>query len=217
MDTRRQHKRIPLKGDKIRVEIMTETKAKVSDLSNLGIGVKAPKRLRPGSPCTVTIRRNGSLMILQGTALWERSAGWSVKQGGNVDAIFSAGIRFDEAPADLMARACGGECDSERAVRVRPSGLTVLLSYAESLNVIKLSYGGLLAESLNPMKYGDENSVRLFLPGSPEPIKCMGRVTSCEPVKHELEKKYYVGLEFVAMDDAQAEQLKAYILMRSAI
>jgi hypothetical protein len=217
LDARRQYKRILLKGDEIRVEIMTETSAQVTDLSKLGIGVKASMRLRPGSPCTVTIGSNGSLVVLQGTLLWERFGGWSANPRGQVDTLFFAGIRLDDERHDLMIRACGGECDSARTVRVKASGMTARLSYAESLAAINLSYKGLLAESLNTMESGTERIARLFLPDSPEPIKCITRVTSCKPVKYGSEKKYHIGFEFVTMDEAQAERLKTFILLLSAI
>jgi len=93
----------------------------------------------------------------------------------------------------------------------------VLLSYAESLRVMTLGCGGLFAESLNPLEPGTERILRLFLPDSQEPIKCMARVTSCSAVKSESEKKYHIGFEFVAMDDAQADRLNGFILMLSAI
>jgi len=218
MDARRQYKRIPLKGDEIRVEVMTETSAQVTDLSKTGIGVKVSMRLRPGSPCTVRIGSNGSLMVLQGTSLWERFAGWSANPRGQVDTLFFAGIRLDDERQDLMTLACGEEYESTRTVRVKASDMTARLSYAESLTAINLSYKGLLAESWNTMEPGSERIARIFLPDNPnKPVKCMIRVTSCKPVKHESEKKYHLGFEFVTMDDEQAERLKTFILMLSAL
>jgi len=214
---RRRYKRVSIKKEEIRVETVIEAKAEVSDLSMLGIGVKTPKRLKSGSSCLVSIGSNGSLMILRGTAVWERFAGWSVKPGGQAEPLFSAGIRFDNSRQDLMKQICGEECDTARAARINTSGLTVLLSFAESLTVINLSYGGLLAESLNPMEPGNEHNVRLFLPASHEPIKCMAKIASCEAVKGKSEKTYHIGFEFVSMDYAQADRLKEFILMRSAI
>ena len=69
---RRQYKRIPCKGDEIRVEIVTEIEGQVSDLSRQGIGVKAPKRVMPGTHCTVNISTDGSAVSLSGTSVWER-------------------------------------------------------------------------------------------------------------------------------------------------
>jgi Tfp pilus assembly protein PilZ len=83
--------------------------------------------------------------------------------------------------------------------------------------VINLCYGGMLAASWNPWEYGTESIARIFLPGSPEPIKCLGRVVSCRPVWHKSEKKYHVGFELVTMDDEHAGQFKAFIQMRSVI
>jgi hypothetical protein len=59
--------------------------------------------------------------------------------------------------------------------------------------------------------------LRIFLPDNQEPIKCIAKGTSCRPVKSESEKKYHIGFEFTAMDDAQADRLKGFILMLSAI
>lgn len=217
MDTRRQYKRVPLRGDEIRVEIMNETSAQVTDLSKTGIGVKISMRLRPGSPCTITIGNNGSLMVLQGTSLWERFAGWSANLRRPVETLFFAGIRLDDERQDLMTLACGAECETSRTMRVKAPDLTASLSYLESLKAINLSYKGLLAESWNNMEPGSERIARIFLPDNPKPIKCMIRVTSCTPVKHDSERKYHLGFEFVTIDDSQAERLKAFILMLSAI
>jgi len=189
----------------------------VSDLSVLGIGVKTPKRLKSGSTCLVSIGSNGSLKILRGTAVWERFAGWSVKPGGQTDPLFSAGIRFDDPHQNLMEQIGGEVCNSARAARINTSGLTVLLSFAESLTVINLSYGGLLAEALNPMETGTECSMRIFLLSSDEPIRCMAKVASCESVKGKAERTYHIGFEFVSMDKAPAERLREFIRMRSAI
>lgn len=215
---RRQYKRIPCKSDEIRVEIVTEIEAQVSDVSRQGIGVKAPKRVIAGTPCTVTIGTDGSLVSLRGTSVWERFAGYSINSRGDVDSLFSAGIRLEEAPESLMTHICPGRgFVGAEAVRVKPTSLNVFLIYTESLPVINLSYGGLLAESWNSWEYGTDIIARLFLPDCPKPIKCLGRVTSCQPVNHGAEKKYHVGFELVAMDEEHTRQLKAFIQMRSVM
>ncbi len=214
---RRQYKRIPCKGDEIRVEIVTEIEGQVSDLSMQGIGVKAPKRVMPGTHCTITIGTDGSLASLRGTSVWERFAGYSINSRGDFDSLFSAGIRLEEAPEDLMKRICTGDFAGAEAVRVKPSSLNVFLIYTESLPVINLSYGGLLAESWNSLEYGTDIILRLFLPDCPKPIKCLGRVTSCQPFNHGPEKKYHVGFELVTMDEEHAKQLKAFVQTRSVI
>jgi c-di-GMP-binding flagellar brake protein YcgR len=214
---RRKYRRIPLKGDEIRAETVTETSAQVADLSMGGLGVKAAKRLMPGRPCMITMGANGSLMILRGTTVWERFAGWSVTPRGHKDPLYSAGIRLEESRRDMMSQALGAECDRTRAVRVQAPDLKVLLSFTESLTVLNLSFGGLLAESWNPMEPGTESSTRIFLPDLPEPVKCLARVTSCEPVKSGAGKKYHIGFEFVDMDPAQTERLRTFVIIRSAI
>ena len=217
LNMRRQYKRIPLRGDEIRVEMMTETSAQLTDLGKHGICLKAPKRLMPGNPCTVTVDDNGSPVILHGTSVWERFAGWVANPSGQADAFFFAGIRFDDERQDLMRRVCGYVCDDVRMVRINASDTTVRLSYAEAFTVLSLSFGGVFAESLNPLKPGTELILRIFLPGNQEPIKCIAKGTSCRPVKSEPEKKYHIGFEFTAMDDAQADRLKGFILMLSAL
>lgn len=214
---RRQYKRIPLRGDEIRVEMMTETSAQLTDLGRHGIGLKAPKRLRPGSPCTVTIGNNGSPLILNGTSVWERFAGWVANPRGQADAFFFAGIRFNDEHQDLMTRVCGDNCDDVRTIRMIVSDTTVLLSYAEAFTALTLSCGGLFAESLNPQEPGIERILRIFLSDNQVPINCIAKGTSCRPVKDDSEKKYHIGFEFLAMADVQAERLKGFILMRSAI
>ena len=214
---RRKHSRIPLKGEAIRAETVSEISAQVADLSMDGLGVKTSKRLMPGRPCMITIGANGSVMILRGTTVWERFAGWSVSPRRHRDPLYSAGIRLEEPRRDMVSRALGGESDRTRAVRVYAPDLKVLLSFTEALAVLNLSYGGLLAESWNPMEPGTESSTRIFLPDLPEPVKCLARVTSCEPVKTEAGRKYHIGFEFVDMDPAQTERLKSFIILRSSI
>ena len=214
---RRQHRRIPLKGDAVRVETIIETRAEIADLGMDGIGVKTPKRLMPGSPCMVTVGSNGSLMILRGTSVWERFAGWSISPHGHVDPLFSAGIHLDESHGNIMNSACGDTCNKTRTLRVHAPALTTLLSFTESLTVLNISYGGLLAESWNPMEPGTECSARLFLPDRPEPLKCMTKVTSCKPARNETEKKYHIGFEFFGMEPEQTERIKTFIRMLSAI
>ncbi len=214
---RRKHRRISLKGDDIRVETITETRAEIADLGIDGIGIKASKRLKPGSRCMVTIGSNGSLMIVRGISVWERFAGWSVSPRGHVDPLFSAGIRLEESRGDFMTKTCGRDSGKTRAVRVAAPALTALLSFTESLTILNLSYGGLLAESWNPIASGTECTARLFLPDRPEPVKCMAKVTSCETIKHETQRKYHIGFEFLDMDPKQTERIKTFIRIRSAI
>ena len=214
---RRKHRRIPLKGDAIRVETVTETRAEIADLGMDGMGIKAPKRLKPGSRCMVTIGSNGSLMIVRGISVWERFSGWSVSPRGHLDPLFSAGIRLEESRGDLIKKTCGSDSGKSRAVRVSAPSLTALLSFTESLTLLNLSYGGLLAESWNPIEAGTECSARLFLPDRPEPVKCMAKVTSCETVRLEEEKKYHVGFEFLDMDPEQIKRIRTFIRIRSAI
>ena len=214
---RRKHRRIPLKGDAIRVETVTETCAEIADLGMNGIGIKTSKRLMPGSRCMVTIGSNGSLMIVRGVSVWERFAGWSISPWGHVDPLFSAGIRLEESRRDFMTKAGGGDCDKTRAVRVSARALTALLSFTESLILLNLSYGGLLAESWNPIDSGTECSARLFLPDRPEPVKCMAKVTSCKTAKHATEKKYHIGFEFLDLDPKQTDRIRTFVRIRSAI
>jgi len=214
---RRQYKRITLKSDKVRAVMMTETTAQVADLSSSGIRVKAARRLRPGSPCTVTVADKSSFLVLRGTLVWEKFAGWAAKPGGQTDALFFSGIQFDNDHQDLMTRTCGGASGNSKAVRVKASNIAVQLGNAETLAIINLSYGGVLAEALNPLEPGTESIIRLFLPGSAEPVKCMTRVASCKPVLRESGKLYHIGFEFIAMDDSQAERLKNFTLMLSAV
>ena len=214
---RRKFKRISLKGDSVRAETVTETKAQIADLSMEGIGIKSPKRLVPGSNCMVTIGNNGSLMVLRGTTVWERFSGWSMGPRGHVDPLFSAGIHLDESHGALMTKACGGDCDKTRTVRIQAPNMNILLSFAEALTVLNISFGGLLAESWNPMEEGTESDTRIFLPDRPDPLKCLVRVTSCKTIKQEAEKKYHIGFEFVGLDAEQTERLRSFIRIRSAI
>jgi hypothetical protein len=214
---RRKHKRIPLKGDAIRVETITETCAEIADLGLDGIGIKTSKRLMPGSRCMVTISRNGSIMIVRGISVWERFAGWSISPRGHIYPLFSAGIRLEESRRDIMSKTCGEEYDKTRAVRVSPRTLTALLSFTESLTLLNLSFGGLLAESWNPIESGTECSARLFLPDHSEPVKCMARVTSCRTAMHATEKKYHIGFEFLDLDPKQTDRIRTFVRTRSAI
>jgi len=214
---RRKHKRIFFKRDEVRAETVTEVKAKVSNLSMLGMAVKSPKRLKAGSPCLISFGRNGKPAIFHGIAVWERFAGWSVNPLGFSNPLFSAGIKLGDQNLDFMKRAGAKGCDATREVRVTASDLTVLLSYPESLSVINLSLGGLLAESFNPMEPGSEHTARLYLPDSAEPVKCIGKITSCETVRVESEKRYHIGFEFIAMNESQTERLKTFIRMRSSL
>jgi hypothetical protein len=116
-----------------------------------------------------------------------------------------------------MARACGGDCDKTRALRVQTPNMNILLSFAEALTVLNISFGGLLAESWNPMTEGTETDTRIFLPDRPDPLKCLVRVSSCTAFKHETEKKYHIGFEFVGLDAEQTERLRTFISIRSAI
>jgi hypothetical protein len=163
------------------------------------------------------ISNNGSLLVLQGKSVWEKFAGWAARPGGQVDDLFYSGIRLDDEHQDLMTWACEGAGDCGKTVRVKASDMTVRLSNTESLKVLNLSNGGVLAEALNPLEPGVERIIRLFLPDSSDPVKCMTRVTSCKSVLHESEKLYHVGFEFIAMDDFQTERLKVFILRLSAI
>ncbi|NJD54863.1 MAG: PilZ domain-containing protein [Nitrospirae bacterium] len=214
---RRRYKRISMKGIHVRVETVSETKAELSDLSNEGIGLKSPMRLTPGCPCMVSIGTNGSLMILRGTTVWERFAGWSMGPRGQAGPLFSAGIRLDEPHNNIMSTACVAGNGRTRPVRIYAPDMKILLSFTESLTVLNISYGGLLAESWNPLEPGTENDTRLFLPDRPEPFKCLMRVTSCQSVKHDGDRKYHIGFEFVDLDREQAERIRAFIRVRSAV
>jgi hypothetical protein len=101
--------------------MMTETSAQLTDLSKHGIGLKAPKRLRPGSPCMVTVGNNGSPVILSGTSVWERFAGWVANPRGQSDAFFFAGIRFDDERQDIMTRLCATNAMLSGRSRMRVS------------------------------------------------------------------------------------------------
>lgn len=214
---RRKFMRLPLRGYPVRAETVIETSAQIADLSIKGLRIMTPKRMTPGSTCMVTIGNNGAPMILKGTTVWERYAGWSMGQKGHAGMLFSAGIALDYADSDLITKVCGGDCDKTRAVRVQAPDINIRLSFTEVLTVQIISCGGLLAESLNPLEEGFENIIRIFLPDLPEPLKSLVRVTSCKAVKQKTEQKYQIGFEFVDPGGEQTERIRTFISFRTAI
>ena len=216
---KRRHNRYIVDDMEINGQMLFATEVKVNNISISGVSLKADRRLDIGKEYTLKLGDSDNVFSLKGIVVWSSISETKKNVHGELVPIYTAGIKFSNVLTGRLMEIINFIEEHKRDQEHRLSGLRfsikgpgkAILKVPSSYKVVKLSMGGMLIKSLEPLDIESRFPMEISLPED-RPINFIGRVASCsliendEPVNH-----YDIGIEFLDMQEGDGERLKKFI------
>ena len=227
MNDKRRHKRFSVDIFGINGKIMFANEVEILDISLGGVSLKVDRRLNIGTEYALKMRSNDQMISVKGSVVWSKISGMKKGSRDDVIPIYSAGMRFSGVTgekAEELAFFIERITNYTHEEAHRLSGLRfnmrfpisapgrAVLDLSEHYAVKKLSLGGMLIESAEPLAIEERIPMELFLPGERR-IQFVGRIASCFAVMDADPAKYYIGIEFFEMPLDDKSALKEFIFL----
>jgi c-di-GMP-binding flagellar brake protein YcgR len=221
MIERRKHHRFIVEGMDIFARTIFNAPAEVIDISPTGASIRIPRRLNMGGVYALKFGHGGNYFTIKGTVIWEKLTGAREIARGEVMPIYTAGVEFQEVPADksqqlrvliaekmkeIRERRLGG-------IRVRVTGDNhAVLSCLETSAVKDISLGGMRIETWHEILTDTAFRLEIVLKENESSLFCKGKVAFChkKPWGAETEQ-YTVGIEFIEMSAGDGERLRRFV------
>src|SRR5688572_19402651 len=208
MDERRREARFDVESG--HGTMLSTSPVDIINVSLGGIAFRTETRLQVGEEYTVTLDVAGKSVAMRGVVSWSVLGGIETR-GGETVPVYSVGMKFQgaftEAGDDLLA-----EATSPIAIEQRLAGVRFHLDGQASIahplryQVRIISMHGMLIEIDHPMKVDEVLPLEISLEDE-APIRCHGRVASCQERLQQHPKHYDVGFEFKQMPDEDNARL----------
>ncbi len=225
---KRRHKRYALDVYDIHSEMLFAKEVNILDISISGVSLRADKRMDINREYTLKIRSKEKLLILKGQVIWSLLSGSRQGERGDSIPIYTAGLKFTDIATEKMKevvdfieahkRAKDRQEDVYQLSGLRlftrfqiesPEELTILHCY-EGCKVKKISLGGMLTESENPLEIESTMPMKLTFPQDKD-ITFRGRIASCLLIEGSDPESYDIGVEFLEMSDTDKQILTEFI------
>jgi len=224
-DNKRRHRRFNVDLMDIRTHSVYSSDIVIRDISITGASVITGMLLESGKEYSIRIMDNNMDFTISGTVIWSDKRD---ENGPEVDEhlMFAAGLQFSRLEQhnikDLTRFIEQHLTEKHKLVKVHDmSGCrcnvryrvdrreTAVLNHSETYRVRKLSLGGGLLESPEPLEPDTRLNMELMMPDG-RLIGFVGRVASCSAseANHDV---YDIGIEFLKISDADRSVLKDFI------
>lgn len=230
MKERRQYQRYSVNVMDIHGNILFASNVKILDISVAGVLLKANKRLDIGRNYVLIIEGKGKKLTLQGTVV-RSTLSESRKEHGDIVPIYTAGMEFINLSNEKMNEIVRFLKDNitdyqKRRISdsdiVKMSGLRLHVRFHinapekaevhffDVYKVKKISLGGMLIETKEPIALEDKLPMEMALPEN-KVVMFLGRIVTCQLVENIKPKRYEIGIEFIEMSEQYKETLKSFI------
>jgi Tfp pilus assembly protein PilZ len=217
----RRYPRYPLQGMDIHAHMVITEEVDLQNISVNGACIHTKRHLQPGRTCLLKIRDEKMSRSIRCTAVWIRAIG----SNDSMHKVYAAGLRFQNVASDEIVRLkdfmrnFGTPVETRVSDDLKPSPLrfsitthtTAFLKCPKILNVRTISLGGMLLESDSAPEIENRYLMNLPLPHETEPIMIRGRIASILPRTDCSEPHFDVGVEFLAIEDADRARLDTFI------
>ena len=225
---KRRHKRYTLDIYDIQSEMLFAKEVKILDISISGVSLKADKRMDMNREYTLKIRSGGKALIFKGKVIWSVLSGSQQGTRGESVPIYTAGLKFADSSTEKMKEVVDFIEEHKRKEDKQEdiyqlSGLrlftrfqieapdeTSLLHCYDGCKVKKLSLGGMLIESENPLEIEITMPMKLTFPQD-KSITFQGRIASCLLIENSKPECYDIGVEFLEMPKKENQILVEFI------
>lgn len=222
MKEKRKNKRYIINGMDVRCKIIFAAQVKLLNISFGGTSIRSDKKLNMGSRYTLTIDSEESKISLHGVVVREKIVDLVKNDFGETIPVYEVGIKFDNILTDKGNELIGFIQSNivPKSVEVRLSGMridilepekTIIQGYQQNCVVNRISMGGVLIETEQPMEVDSKKRMELTIPEEHETLKFMGRVVSCLEVPKSSPKRFNTGIAFEEMDEKEEKRLKDFI------
>ncbi len=222
----RKFKRFATDIMKVNGKMMFASTVEIIDISTGGISLHIDRALKIGSEYMFRIDANNRSISVKGTVVWSTLRESRKNAEGDSVPVYSVGMRFRDLAAeniaDLLKFIESNKEEQSSEKRYGLSGLRInmrfhvvtdgkfMLTCPEDFSVKKISLGGMLIETGQPLEIEERLPMVIFLPGESE-IAFTGRIASCIPIESEGPKQFDIGIEFLEMSDESVEKLSHFI------
>jgi hypothetical protein len=225
---KRRYKRYALDIYDIHSEMLLAKEVKIMDISISGVSLKADKRMDINREYTLKIKSKEKNLILKGKVIWSLLSGNQSGPRGDSIPIYTAGLKFSDVATgrmrDIIDFIENHKREQDRQEDLyQLSGLrlftrfqimapeeTSLLHCYDGCKVKKLSLGGMLIESENPLEINSTMPMQLTFPQE-KSITFKGRIASCLPIENTVPESYDIGVEFLEMSESDNQVLVEFI------
>ena len=199
MDERRREARFDVETG--HGTMLSTSPVEIINISLGGLAFRTETRLLVGEEYTLTLDVAGKSVAMRGVVSWSVLGGLE-SRGGETIPIYSVGMKFHGAFTEGGENVVAGA--DPVAVEQRLAGVRFHLDGQASIahplryEVRIISMHGMLIEIDHPMKVDEVLPLEVSLEEEP-PIRCRGRVASCQERLQSHPKHYDVGFEFQQM------------------
>ncbi len=219
----RRYTRIKIRSMDIKCKMHYDTDIKLLNISFNGACVSLDKQLQIGNEYILHIESGGNTVAIKSVIVWERIVKMQ-KDSEKGDAVptYEVGISFkdtltedgtnilDFIDRNIFLKQSRVRLRGIRVTVINPKTSTILGDH-KSYSIIKLSLGGLLMEAEKLVEAEGKFMMEIDVPTQKQPLKFLGRVTSCTEIPGSLPKNFGVGIAFDEMSEKDRLKLKKFV------
>ncbi|MBI5639501.1 MAG: PilZ domain-containing protein [Nitrospirae bacterium] len=218
MKDKRRHKRFSVDDLAITGKMIFDTEVKIVNISISGVSLLVERRMEIGSEYTLRLEDKGRSFSARGIVVWSSMDGTRTGPKGDSIPVYKAGIKFADVLNDNILELIQFIERHRRGEEHRLSGLRfhikapekAILNFPAIYKVKKLSLGGMLIESTQPLEVETKYPMEITTPED-TPIHFLGRVASCLLRKHDGVGFYDIGIEFMEMPEQDQERFNGFM------
>jgi hypothetical protein len=219
MTEKRQRKRYIVENMGIEGKVLFTTRVKVHDISIGGACISLEKKLVMGSEYVFETGYDNEYVKIRGAVIWEKIIDSRKTSRGDVVPLYKVGIRFRDVVSEkgnelarIISKISGESELRLTGTRMKfSSELKGILSYPGECQVKKLGLGGMLIDLDHQLAANQKLPMEVVFPEEEEPVRFVGRVTSCHRAAGEAPARYEIGVGFLEMSERDRTRVKAFI------
>jgi len=223
--TKRRYRRFIVENMGIHAKAVLAQDAELLNVSTSGACILSRKSLKLGENCLITLKREGTTLLLQCTVVWGTLCGSEKISVGEIRPLYKTGLTFGNLPSDKLIqlkdflRVSGFPSEGKLSDQYGPSALrfgiqvnnNACLYYPNTSEVKKLSLGGMLMEFYDRLPVEERLPMALFLPSVNRALKFRGRVASCTKKEDRHSNHFDVGIEFLGMTENVRSKVAGFL------
>ena len=201
--------------EEMRGNIFFSTEVEIVNISAGGIGLESSRMIEGKAEYTLTCEERG--LSLQCSRVWYLKVGARKGDAGTVVPVYRVGMRFSNVHTERMEEVMRFMAEhnrlSNRRFFVRFSvepRERALLSRPLSYTVRKADGDVLLIETEEALLVEDRFPLEISVPGG-NPVRFMGRVSSCSEVPGKVPVRYGVDMEFFEISGKDRREIREYL------
>ncbi len=209
---RRKYRRFTVEGMDFQCRMMKAIEAQLVNISIGGCSIRIARKLDIGASYKLKIQNGESVIALSGVVIWATMEEVLKNKADEFTPVYEIGLRFENVLSSngMVLSSFIEECSAEHRGRLRVLGLRVKLKdsstavvseYDPCLDVLKISFGGMLIESAQPIDLGKTFPMELIYPDKRDILEMQGQVVYCSKMEGKSPPAWEIGIGFMDMEE----------------